>query len=63
MLLAASQDWFRDLQPWVDFNYAQGALFDGAHDRRPQWAHLGVTGTDLAGAPAAVGLWLVLRRR
>ena len=29
-LLAASQDWFRDLQPWVDFNFAQGALFDGS---------------------------------
>ena len=28
-LLAANQDWFRDLQPWVDFNFAQGALFDG----------------------------------
>lgn len=28
-LLAASQDWVRDLQPWVDFDYAQGALFDG----------------------------------
>ena len=28
-LLAASQDWFRDLQPWVDFNFAQSALFNG----------------------------------
>ena len=24
-----SQEWFRDLQPWVDFNYAQGVLFNG----------------------------------
>ena len=28
-LLAATQEWFDDLQPWVDFNYAQSALFDG----------------------------------
>ena len=25
-LLAAIQDWFRDLQGWVDFNFAQAAL-------------------------------------
>ena len=23
-VLAGFQEWFRDLQPWVDFNYAQG---------------------------------------
>ena len=33
-LLAGSQHWFRDLQPWVDFNFAQGALFNGDADRR-----------------------------
>ena len=22
------QEWFRDLQPWIDFNYAQGMLFE-----------------------------------
>ena len=33
LLLAVSQDWFRDLQPWVDFDFAQGALFDGRSDR------------------------------
>ena len=33
-LLAGSQDWFRDLQPWVDFNFAQSALFNGDADRR-----------------------------
>ncbi len=26
-LLAGSQDWFRDLQPWIDVQYAQTALF------------------------------------
>ena len=33
MLLANSQQWFADLQPWVDFNYAQAALFEGTPDR------------------------------
>lgn len=43
LFLATSQDWFRDLQPWVDFSYAQSPLFDGALTAQ-QWAHLGVTG-------------------
>jgi len=29
LLLAASQNWFHDLQPWVDFDFSQGALFEG----------------------------------
>ena len=29
-LLAANQKWFADLQPWVDYNYAQTPLFDGS---------------------------------
>jgi ABC-2 type transport system permease protein len=40
LLLATSQNWFRDLQPWVDLGHAQGALFDGALTAQ-QWAHLG----------------------
>ena len=48
-LLAESQAWFRDLQPWVDFNYAQGALFNGGLTAE-QWANLAT----------AAGIWLVL---
>jgi ABC-2 type transport system permease protein len=40
LLLAASQDWFRHLQPWVDFDFSQGAMFEGALSAQ-QWAHLG----------------------
>ena len=43
MLLAASQQWFRALQPWVDFDHAQSVLFAGAPTVE-QWAHLAVTG-------------------
>jgi ABC-2 type transport system permease protein len=48
-LLAASQDWFRHLQPWVDINFAQGFLFEGMHTAA-QWAHIATT----------VALWIVL---
>lgn len=59
-LLAASQGWFKDLQPWVDFNYAQGALFNGSMSGE-QWANLGVASAIWLVAPLAVGLRLVLR--
>jgi ABC-2 type transport system permease protein len=59
-LLAAYQDWFRDLQPWVDFNYAQTALFNGPLDGE-QWAQLGASGVLWLLAPLVAGVWLVLR--
>jgi len=58
--LAASQNWFRDLQPWVDFDHAQGALFDGALTAQ-QWAQLGVTGMIWLAIPLTVGLGFVTR--
>ena len=60
MLLASSQQWFADLQPWVDFNYAQGALFDG-NLTGEQWANLGVSGVLWIVIPLAVGLVLIRR--
>ena len=48
-LLAASQDWYRHLQPWVDLPFAQTYLFEGMHTGA-QWAHVATT----------VGLWIVL---
>jgi ABC-2 type transport system permease protein len=49
ILLATSQDWYRDLQPWVDLPFAQAYLFEGMHTGA-QWAHVATT----------VGLWIVL---
>jgi ABC-2 type transport system permease protein len=60
LLLATSQQWFRDLQPWVDFDHAQSALFDGAVSGQ-QWAQLGVTGAIWLLVPLVVGLRFVLR--
>ncbi len=59
-VLATSQAWFRDLQPWVDFNYAQGALFNGDMTGE-HWANLGTAGLIWLVAPLAVGLAMVMR--
>lgn len=58
--LANFQDWFKDVWPWVDFNYAQGALFNG-HMSGAEWAHLGVTGLVWLIIPTAIGLRMVMR--
>jgi ABC-2 type transport system permease protein len=60
MLLASSQTWFKDLQPWVDFNFAQSALFDGSLNSE-QWAQLGVTSVIWLVVPTIVGVAMVLR--
>jgi len=59
-LLAGYQQWFADLQPWVDFNFAQGQLFNGIENAE-QWAHLAVTSGLWILLPLAVGLRLVTR--
>jgi hypothetical protein len=59
-LLATNQQWFADLQPWVDFNYSQGALFDG-NLTGEQWANLAVSGVVWLVIPLAVGLVLIRR--
>ena len=60
VLLATSQDWFRDLQPWIDFKYAQGTLIDGSVTTQ-QWEHLAVTGVIWLVIPLSIGLGLVVR--
>jgi ABC-type transport system involved in multi-copper enzyme maturation permease subunit len=60
LILATSQEWFRELQPWIDFDHAQGALIEGAVTAQ-QWAHLAVTGTLWLVVPLIVGLALVVR--
>jgi ABC-2 type transport system permease protein len=59
-ILAANAKWFTDAQPWVDFNYAQGQLFNGEMTGE-QWAQLGVTSVIWLIIPLTVGIWLVLR--
>lgn len=59
-VLAASQSWFADVRPWVDFSFTQGGLFEGEFTGE-QWANLAVSGGLWLVAPLAVGLALLLR--
>jgi hypothetical protein len=59
-LLAANQQWFADLQPWVDYNRAQMALFDGSVTGE-QWQQLAASGALWFLLPLAVGLVIVRR--
>ena len=59
-LLAANQQWFADLQPWVDYNTAQNALFSGSVTSE-QWQQLAVAGSLWLLLPLAVGLVIVRR--
>jgi len=61
-LLAESQRWFHDLQPWIDIQFAQSGLF--VFDRAltgEQWANIAVTGFTWLLIPLAVGLGFVMR--
>jgi ABC-2 type transport system permease protein len=58
--LAAFQEWFRDLQPWVDVNFATSRLFDNSMTAEA-WQQLGVTTLVWLWIPLAIGLRAVLR--
>jgi ABC-2 type transport system permease protein len=60
LLLASAQQWFRDLQPWVDFDYAQSPLLKGALTSQ-QWVQLLTTGAIWLVLPMAVGLVFMVR--
>jgi ABC-type transport system involved in multi-copper enzyme maturation permease subunit len=59
-LLAANEEGFRDVQRWVDLNYAQSFLFEGTLSGM-QWARLAVAATLWLVLPALLGLRLVMR--
>lgn len=59
-VLAETQEWFADKQAWLDFNYAQGALFDGSVTGE-QWAQLAFTASFWLVLPLAIGVWSVMR--
>jgi ABC-2 type transport system permease protein len=59
-ILAATQDWFDSIRPWIDFNFAQGKLFDTPVSGE-EWANLGVSGVIWFVLPMVFGVWAVLR--
>lgn len=61
LLLAQVREGFNDLQPWIDWNYTQAALFDGQTSSANEWSQLGATTMIWIVVPLVVGL-LMLRR-
>ena len=59
-MLAAYQEWFRDLRPWVDFNDDSTLLYDGGFTAT-DWLHLAVSGLLWLVLPLLLGLRLLLR--
>jgi hypothetical protein len=59
-LLAMTQDWFRDVQPWVDLDYQLAALLRGSFDSE-QWSQLAATSGIWLVLPLTVGLWALVR--
>lgn len=61
-LLATSQQWFHDLQPWIDIQYAQSGLFVFEKALTgEQWANIAVTAVTWLFLPMAVGLAFVTK--
>jgi ABC-2 type transport system permease protein len=60
-LLAQVRPWFADLQPWIDWNYTQAALFENHTDTAREWAMLASTTGIWIALPLGIGL-LFLRR-
>jgi ABC-type transport system involved in multi-copper enzyme maturation permease subunit len=59
-IMAGTDAGFRDLQPWVDVNYARSFLFEGTLTTE-QWANVAVTTATWLVLPALVGLRIVMR--
>jgi ABC-type transport system involved in multi-copper enzyme maturation permease subunit len=57
---AALMDWFKSLQPWIDFNNDQNNLIDSTM-RANDWVHLLVSGLIWLALPLAVGVWRIRR--
>ena len=61
VLLAQVRSWFEDLQPWIDWNETQVALFEGATNTGEEWAMLGSTTMIWIVVPLVVGVQLLRR--
>jgi ABC-type transport system involved in multi-copper enzyme maturation permease subunit len=57
---AALMDWFKSLQPWIDFNTDQNNLIDATIHGK-DWAQLVVSGFIWLVVPLAIGIWRIRR--
>jgi ABC-type transport system involved in multi-copper enzyme maturation permease subunit len=58
--LGTLMDWFKDIQPWIDFANAQNPIIE-ADVSGKQWAQLATSGFIWLVLPLVVGVWRVLR--
>ena len=59
-LLAMTQDWFHDVQPWVDLDHQLAALLQGSFDPE-QWTQLAAASGLWLVLPLAIGMWTLVR--
>jgi hypothetical protein len=60
--LRNASEWFRDNQPWLDFNMATGRLFEGADGLTAEaWAQVGFTTLVWVLIPLTIGMRFLLR--
>ncbi len=59
-ILAELVGWFKDLQPWIDFNFSQSKLFDPPVSGE-EWAQLATSSIIWFIIPMVFGIWAVLR--
>ncbi|MCW2748450.1 MAG: transporter permease [Nocardioidaceae bacterium] len=59
-VLANVANWFKTIRPWIDFNFAQGKLFDAPVTGK-EWANLGTSSIIWLVIPLIIGVWMVLR--
>lgn len=57
---SALMGWFEKIAPWIDFQSAQGPLYDMSLDG-DEWGQLIVSGFIWLVVPLAIGMWRVLR--
>jgi ABC-type transport system involved in multi-copper enzyme maturation permease subunit len=58
--LGSLMAWFDKLAPWIDFQSAQGPLYDMSLSGK-EWGHLIVSGIIWLVVPLVIGTWRVLR--
>jgi ABC-type transport system involved in multi-copper enzyme maturation permease subunit len=58
--LGTLMDWFKKIQPWIDFSNAQNPIIE-ADVSGKEWAQLATSGLIWLVLPLAIGVWRVLR--
>jgi ABC-type transport system involved in multi-copper enzyme maturation permease subunit len=60
-IIAEFVDWFADVRPFIDFEYAKGPLYDLSMNTGEEWAHFLVAGTLWLLVPLGFGMARILR--